>query len=84
MSYTGPVHVPHEKSGHDFFVCSITDRNFLATLFLGKLLGSRFWDKPPDNYPQTNSKTVNDPCLIFPIVILKFKVTADMNTCNYP
>ena len=33
---------------------------------------------------QTNSKILKDPCFIFPIVILKFKVTANMNTYDYP
>ena len=46
MSYTGPVHLPHEKSGHDFCLFNYGTGIFLATLCLGKLLGSRFSEKP--------------------------------------
>ena len=33
---------------------------------------------PPDNHPQTKSIILKDPNFIFPIVILKFKVTASI------
>ena len=39
---------------------------------------------PQTIIPLTNSKILKDPCFIFPIVVLKFKVTANMNTYDYP
>ena len=40
--------------------------------------------KPPGQLPQTNSKILKDPCFIFPVFILKFKIAANMNTYDYP
>ena len=49
-------------------------------------INSSFLGQPPPprtTTPQTNSTIFKDPCYIFPIVIMKFKVIANMNTYDY-